>query len=107
MWQSNRSRSTGWHSPAVPPVRSASQPGENTSEQPSGMCGCCGGRAAAGDDVCSRGDVALRSRDLDARGLLIDRLEMLHVRPSSADSFRRLGASNCARNAGFRSASSP
>src|SRR4051812_41238513 len=42
MWQSNRSRSTGWQSPALPPVRSASQPGENTSEQPSGKCGCWG-----------------------------------------------------------------
>src|SRR6188472_3484971 len=46
MWQSNRSRSTGWHRPAVPPVRSASHPGEKTIEQPGGMCGasgCCGG----------------------------------------------------------------
>src|SRR5204863_8240044 len=42
MWQSKRSRSTGWHSPAVPPVRSASHPGENTSEQPSGKCAACG-----------------------------------------------------------------
>ena len=38
------SRSTGWQSPAVPPVRSASQPGENASEQPRGICAgaCCG-----------------------------------------------------------------
>src|SRR3954447_20024913 len=42
MWQSNRSRSTGWQSPAVPPLLSASHPGENTSEQPSGKCGICG-----------------------------------------------------------------
>src|SRR5580765_4085942 len=50
MWQSKRSRSTGWHSPAVPPARSASHPGENTSEQPIGKCGpwgCCGGRCSA------------------------------------------------------------
>src|SRR5262245_28440299 len=43
MWQSNRSRSTGWQRPAVPPVRSASHPGENTSEQPIGKCGSSGG----------------------------------------------------------------
>src|SRR5262249_51523752 len=42
MWQSKMSRSTGWHRPAVPPFESASQPGEKTSEQPSGKCGCCG-----------------------------------------------------------------
>src|SRR5207237_2008302 len=29
-------------SPAVPPVRSASHPGEKMSEQPSGKCGICG-----------------------------------------------------------------
>src|SRR5256885_12314458 len=42
MWQSKRSRSTGWQRPAVPPVRSASHPGEKIREQPSGKCGICG-----------------------------------------------------------------
>src|SRR5712691_7160873 len=58
IWQSNRSRSTGWHNPAVPPARSASQPGENTSEQPIGKCGpappagCCGVRCRATTSLC-------------------------------------------------------
>src|SRR5581483_7422114 len=36
-----------WHKPAVPPLESASHPGEKISVHPSGMCGvaggCCGG----------------------------------------------------------------
>src|SRR5256885_11552888 len=34
------SRSTGWQSPAVPPLESASHPGENASEQPHIPLGC-------------------------------------------------------------------
>ena len=52
MWQSKMSRSTGWHSPAVPPFASASQPGENTSEHPSGKCGAvCGTRCRGRERV--------------------------------------------------------
>ena len=68
MWQSNRSRSTGWHRPAVPPLRSASQPGEKTSEQPFGMCGgsgCCGG-----PPCCSATTSLRHGRDLSMRAAL-------------------------------------
>src|SRR3954465_7497272 len=66
MWQSKMSRSTGWQRPAVPPFESASQPGEKTSEQPSGKCGAiCGGRCSAttsffSSSTCSRTRCALR-----------------------------------------------
>src|SRR5437868_2021238 len=67
MWQSNRSRSTGWHSPAVPPLRSASHPGEKTSEHPSGKCGICGTpfrcSATTSLTACSM-RIALRLTDL-------------------------------------------
>ena len=67
MWQSNRSRSTGWHSPAVPPVRSASQPGENTSEQPIGKCGAGCGCVRACRCSATTSPSELRSRCLAFR----------------------------------------
>src|SRR5215831_18776888 len=65
MWQSNRSRSTGWHRPAVPPVRSASHPGEKISEQPSGKCGFAGtpfARVRCNATTSCSGDVASSTR---------------------------------------------
>ena len=65
------SRSTGWHSPAVPPVESASQPGENASEQPSGMCGCDGRLLQRDDVLISFGRTHVID---DAMGFPVDRL---------------------------------
>src|SRR5256885_7355699 len=68
MWQSTRSRSTGCHSPAVPPLLSASHPGEKTSEHPSGKCGICGTplrcSATTSRAVVSSMRTALRLTDL-------------------------------------------
>src|SRR5579871_1859897 len=82
MWQSNRSRSTGWHSPAVPPLRSASHPGENTSEQPSGKCGFCGNPvrwSATTSPVASSMRAALRLTDLRCFMLVLELSEERRV----------------------------
>ena len=65
MWQSNRSRSTGWQSPAVPPLTSASHPGANTNEHPRGIWtpgACCGNCSATTSLSLSGGPAARRSR---------------------------------------------
>ena len=92
-WQSNRSRSTGWHSPAVPPVRSTSQPGAKTVEHPSGMCGpagCCGSlrerdhvrlsfrRARGSSAFASVGGALGESSAVRAAGLCVNWAEVLH-----------------------------
>ncbi len=150
MWQSNRSRSTGWHSPAVPPV-SVGFPAGREHE-----------RAADREVRQERRTRALQGNDvrrrcaLDASGLAVDRFQMIHgdlffstarrappprgtmltlrlgfagrspawpqaLSPPSAlspqpSALRRRdydtgaatsSSSNCARNAGLRTASSP
>ncbi len=73
------SRSTGWQSPAVPPVWSASHPGENTSEQPSGKCGGLLRRTLLQrDDVFRGGGDRFRLGDsVDyPTSLLIERFQM-------------------------------
>ena len=95
MWQSNRSRSTGWHSPAVPPLRSASHPGEKTSEQPLRDVRRLG--LLRRPALLQRDDVLFVGRvRLDARGLAIDRCQMLHETFSGTSS-----SSNCRRNSGL------